>query len=149
MKVAMLNTLRVKDVMTDTVVTLRSDAPIDEAWQRLHGMGVTGAPVVDAKGRVVGVVSNHDFSDPRRRRTSEQGAVDDIMTRIAYAVRTNDPISSAVRLMIDENIHRVLVVNDDGTLAGIVVPIDILRALAQSFDDAQVDYFDLRKLRNS
>ncbi|MGO9838249.1 MAG: CBS domain-containing protein [Polyangiaceae bacterium] len=47
--------------------------------------------------------------------------------------------------MAEESIHRAVVVNDDGTLAGIVVPMDILRVLARGIDD-RVEYVDLRKL---
>lgn len=146
MKVAMLKTLRVKDVMTEALVTLRADSSIEEAWESLHEAGVTGAPVLNEKGRVVGVLSNYDLADPRRRSQPGVATVGDVMTRVAYGVRADDPAFTAVRLMIDENIHRVLVVNDDGLLEGIVVPMDLLRSIAESFDDTRVEYFDLRKL---
>jgi hypothetical protein len=48
--------------------------------------------------------------------------------------------------MADENIHRAVVVNDDGSLAGMVVPMDILRELARR-DDTRIEYIDLRKLQ--
>jgi len=74
------------------------------------------------------------------------------MTRVIYAVRADDPVLNAVRLMADENIHRAIVVNDDGTLAGIVVPMDILRVLAQDADTrrttAHVEYVDLRSMND-
>jgi CBS domain-containing protein len=67
-----------------------------------------------------------------------------------YAVRATDPVMHAVRLMLNEHIHRALVVNDDGTIAGIVSPTDILRALSRGLDvrapspsGAPVQYVDL------
>jgi len=145
MKVAMLETLRVKDVMTEALLILRVDEPVDQAWQRLHDAGLTGAPVVSPEGRLLGVLSNSDLADPRRRHAGGAGAVGEMMTRMAYGVRPTDPVLAAVRLMLAENIHRVLVVQEDGTLAGIVVPMDILRALAHSLPD-QVAFVDLRSL---
>ncbi len=149
-KVAMLSTLRVKDVMTEAILLLRSDMAVDEAWSLLHDAGVNGAPVLDARGQLVGVLSNSDLADPRRRHPDAQGCVGDVMTRVVYAVRADDAVLTAVRLMADENIHRAIVVNDDGTLAGIVVPMDILRVLAREAEarggDAHVEYVDLRKL---
>lgn len=150
-KVAMLNTLRVKDVMTEAILLLRADMVVDDAWSLLHDAGVNGAPVLDARGRLVGVLSNTDLADPRRRHPNGASCVADVMTRVVYAVRADDAVLTAVRLMEDENIHRAVVVNDDGTLAGIVVPMDILRVLAREAEargaDAHVEYVDLRKLQ--
>jgi CBS-domain-containing membrane protein len=147
-KAAMLNTLRVRDVMSEAILLLRMDTHVDEAWQQLHDGGVTGAPVLDARGRLVGVLSNYDLADPRRRRPDSAGSVGEVMTRVVYAVRAEDPALTAVRLMADENIHRAVVVNDDGSLAGMVVPMDILRVLAR-YADAHVEYVDLRKLQGA
>jgi len=70
------------------------------------------------------------------------------MTRVVYAVRAEDPAVVAVRLMAEEKIHRVVVVHDDGSLAGIVVPMDILRVLARN-TGSRIEYFDLRTLREA
>jgi predicted transcriptional regulator len=151
-KVAMLNTLRVKDVMTEALLLLRAEMPVDEAWSLLHDSGMTGAPVLDARGRLVGMLSFADLADPRRRQP-EGCYVADLMTRVVYAVRADDPVLSAVRLMEDENIHRIVVLNDDGTLAGIVVPMDILRVLTVEAEargaNAHVEYVDLWKLNKT
>ncbi len=94
----------------------------------------------------MGVLSNSDLADPRRRRSGAPGCVRDAMTRVVYAVRAEDPAVVAVRLMADENIHRVVVVHDDGSLAGVVVPMDILRVLARN-TGSRIEYFNLRTLR--
>jgi CBS-domain-containing membrane protein len=146
MKAAMLSTLRVRDVMTQAILLLRAETSVDEAWEQLHEAGVSGAPVLDARGRLVGVLSNHDLADPRWRRSGATSRVDDVMTRIVYAVRAGDPVFAAVRMMAEEDIHRVIVVNEDGSLAGIVVAMDILRVLARNAG-ARIEYFDLRTLQ--
>jgi len=47
--------------------------------------------------------------------------------------------------MIDEKIHRVVAVNDDGSIAGVIVPMDILRVLARK-EVGRLEYIDLRSL---
>ena len=56
--------------------------------------------------------------------------VKDVMTRVVYAVRADDSVLNAVKLMISEDIHRAIVVTDEGSVVGIVTPMDVLRALA-------------------
>jgi CBS-domain-containing membrane protein len=141
---AVLGTLRVRDVMTEALLLLRAETALEAAWQTLHEAGVTGAPVLDKHGRLVGVVSLADFADPRRRATSS--VVEDVMTRVVYAVRADDPAITAVRLMLRENIHRVVALDEQGALAGVVVPTDILRALVRE-DHSDVEFVDLRKLQ--
>jgi|CZKU01.1.fsa_nt_gi predicted transcriptional regulator len=144
-KIGMLNGLRVREVMTEALLLLRAEMPVDEAWQILHDGGVSGAPVLDARGRLVGVISNYDLADPRRRVPNETTLVRDVMTRLVYAVRAGDSVLAAVRLMIDEKIHRVVAVNDDGSIAGVIVPMDILRVLARK-EVGRLEYIDLRSL---
>jgi|SoiMethySBSTD1v2_1073268.scaffolds.fasta_scaffold26635_4 CBS-domain-containing membrane protein len=137
----------VRDVMTEPVVFVNAQHTLDEAWQILHAHGISGAPVLGASGKLAGMITRSDLAD-RRRRSSASSVVKDIATRVVYAVRAGDPVMTAVRLMLGESIHRALVVNDDGTIAGIVAPTDILKALVRGEDlgdDGAVEYFDLRK----
>ncbi len=53
------------------------------------------------------------------------------MTKAVRAVRPGDPVMMAVRLMVDEGVHRVVVVDDKGKLAGIVSSMDVLHSLAR------------------
>lgn len=145
-KLAMLAAVRVKDVMTESPVFLRTVSDLDTAWTELHQAGVSGAPVLDDRGRLVGVISLSDLADPRRRKADGSATVSDAMTRVVYAVRPDDPVSIAMRLMIDERIHRVVVVDDAAAVVGIVVPMDILRSIARG-DESQMEYVDLRRIQ--
>jgi predicted transcriptional regulator len=75
------------------------------------------------------------------------------MTRVIYAVRAEDPLMNAVRLMLQENIHRAMVVNDDGSIAGIITPMDVLRALARvnpvGSSGLDVRFVDLRRMHGA
>jgi CBS-domain-containing membrane protein len=154
MKAGMPNSgARVHDIMTEGVLFLHAAQRQEDAWSILHANGISGAPVLGVGGRVVGVVTMTDLADPRHRPPVTSGTVADAMTRVVYAVRVNDPAIAAVRIMIDEGIHRALVVGDDGKLVGIVVPMDVLRALARGVDvrapgpqDEPIQYLDLREL---
>jgi CBS domain-containing protein len=143
-KVGMLGTLLVRDVMSEALLLLRASTPLDEAWKTLHDAGLSGAPVLDYHGSLVGVLSLADLADPRRR--GQASVVGEVMTHVVYAVRATDPAWAAVHLMLRENIHRVVVVDDSGALAGIVVPTDVLRALVRE-DEVGVAFVDLRKLQ--
>jgi CBS-domain-containing membrane protein len=127
----MSKTMRVRDIMTTEVITLVASTSLDDAARSLTYHQVTGAPVLE-HGRIVGVVSKSDLVDPRHRSSGDaKPIVRDAMTRIVHAVRPGDPAMAAVRLMVDQSVHRAVVVDDKGKLAGIVSPMDVLRALAR------------------
>lgn len=152
-KVGMLLAAEVRDVMSEAVIFVRADTPATEAAEVLTRHRINGAPVLGHGGRVVGVVSKTDLIDPRRAHEQEGVLVESLMTRVLFAVRARDPVMQAVRLMVEEDIHRALVVNDDGTLAGIVAPMDILRAVLKglpmgSEPAVPVKFVDLRTLKD-
>jgi predicted transcriptional regulator len=149
-------TVRVRDIMSAEVFTLAARTSVDDAARSLSYHKVSGAPVVD-RGRIVGVVSNTDLVHPRYRSTPDKPVtVAEAMTKIVYAVRPGDAVMAAARLMVKENVHRAVVVNDKGKLAGMVTPMDILKAivLGLQIDDlppeshsapaVAVEYVDLR-----
>jgi len=124
-------TLRVRDIMTPDVITLVGTTSVDDAARSLTFHQVTGVPVLE-HGRIVGVVSKSDLVDPRYRSSATaKPTVRDAMTRVVHAVRPGDPAMLAVRLMVHENVHRAVVVDEQGKLAGIVSPMDVMRALAR------------------
>jgi CBS domain-containing protein len=119
--------LRVRDIMTTDVVTLPPDATIEEAEQCFATHRVSGVPVVD-QGRIVGVVSKSDLLDPEKPRTPGT-RIRDIQMPMVFALPRNAPAISAVRLMLAEGIHRVVVLAENGRVEGIVTTIDVLKAL--------------------
>ncbi len=151
-KVGMLHMALVSDVMSEPLVFVQARTPAAEAAEILTRHRINGAPVLGHHGHVVGVVSKTDLLDPRRKSDERERCVEDLMTRVIFAVRARDPAMQAVRLMVEEDIHRALVINDDGTLAGIVAPMDILRALVRDLPIASastgtLDFVDLKTLK--
>lgn len=116
--------LKVRDIMSPGALSFDPDMSLEAAADELVDNHFGGAPVVD-RGRVVGVLSKTDLLD--RSRPGER--VEDAMTPLVYYLRVDDPAMAAVRLMRAQGIHRVIVVEGHGMLAGIVTTTDVLGAV--------------------
>lgn len=121
--------LRLSSVMTGDLVCVRPDVRLDALATLLDDRGFGGVPVVDDRGRPIGVVSKTDLV----RATPEAGAdtVADIMTPLTFSLPENATLSRAAAIMAYEGIHRVPVVAIDGTVVGIVTAMDVVRWLAR------------------
>src|SRR5262245_56857348 len=116
--------LLVRDVMTESVVTLAPEMSLAEAASTLTTIGVSGAPVCDAAGRMIGVFSQSDVV--KLDGCIPDGAnVGTIMTRAVVSVRPSDPLVSAIRLIAEKGVHRLMVAGEDGQLVGILTPMDV------------------------
>lgn len=123
--------LKISDVMTRDVFTLSVSARADQAAWELSARGFTGAPVRDARGRLVGMLSRSDLVDPERTQGGLDGKdVQDVMTPALFTLQPSEPLTRAVRLMVREGIRRVVVMEPSGEMVGIVTSSDILRQLA-------------------
>jgi signal-transduction protein with cAMP-binding, CBS, and nucleotidyltransferase domain len=145
--------MRVVDVMTAEVKTARPDWSLKQAARAMIDAGVSGLPVADEDGRVVGIVTEADFieaeagrSTGRRRlfetvfgerKTLVPSTVGAAMTRNPIAVDRNTSISEAARLMTEHNVKRLPVLDPDGHLEGIISRGDVLVAFAR--DDEVIE----------
>jgi CBS domain-containing protein len=135
------------DVMTSKLLTVRKDATLQELSAFLAENNITGAPVVDAAGRFVGVVSATDLaeieSEPRAWESGDQveeGArrgfqvegtarrVQDIMTPTVYTVTEDTPVGELAQAMVSGRVHRLFVTRH-GKIVGIVTSLDLLTLL--------------------
>jgi CBS domain-containing protein len=127
--------MQVKDVMTSPAITIRDDAPLHEVAAMLAENRVSGLPVVDATGALVGVVSEADIllketGEPSAARTAGQA-----MTAPPLTIEPELPIGQAARVMIGMQVNRLPVVSG-GNLVGIVTRGDLVRAFVRS--DAEI-----------
>ena len=124
--------LKVRDVMTRDVVTLPASLSVQEAaWALMH-RGISGAPVRDSGGQLIGVISERDLINPDRGALDDpMMAIENLMTPALLSVDADDPAVDAVEMMIAHHIHRVVVVDKIGDLVGIITPMDFLRHLAK------------------
>jgi len=144
--------MKAKEVMTSPVVTVESDATILQAVRIMLQRRVSGLPVVDKNGGLVGIVTEGDFlrraeTGTTRRRprwlefligpgrladeyTRSHGRkVDDVMTRDPISVAEDTPLEDIVKLMEKRQIKRLPVVRGQ-ELVGIVSRANLLHALA-------------------
>ena len=115
---------RVREIMNPELFHLR---PGDSAEDALHGllaMGITGAPVLDADGRPVGMLSLRELAQRRVGQRAE-----DVMGRPAATVPDDAAVPEAARRLAETGHHRLAVVDADGKAVGNVSALDALRAL--------------------
>jgi CBS domain-containing protein len=148
----------VEQVMTRSVITVTPETPIMEVARILVDSGVSGMPVVDAQGHVVGVVSEGDLlvkeaghpASSRRplarvfgigRESREQVAkveartAGDLMTSPPVMITAGRAIQAAAELMTARSINRLPVVDEHGRLLGIVTRADLVRAFVRSDEE--------------
>lgn len=133
--------LSAADVMTRDVVGLSGNCSVFEAAQTLVDRCLSGAPVVDDTGKLIGVVTEEDvvallYEDDSEDLTSSLVGASvlgsPLVTRRVVSVRPDTPLPDIMRLLMLKRIKRVPVLADDGEVVGIVSRRDILRSkLAQ------------------
>ena len=129
--------MKVDDIMQRAVRTVVSDTPVSEVVVSLADAQVTGLPVVDARERVIGVVSSTDLiaaqaetrSAAEREILLEQTPVRDIMTPKPLMIESTAQVQEAARHMLYAEVRR-LFVEEDGVLVGVISHTDIVRAVA-------------------
>jgi len=148
----MANTVR--DVMTEGVITVAPNTPLKEVARLLVEHAISGLPVVDGNGSLLGVVSEADFllkeqgadavrhrplarllgeSDETRRELDkvEAETAGGAMTSPALTIDADEPIRTAAETMVRRRVNR-LPVTDGGRLVGIVSRADLVRAYVRS-----------------
>ena len=131
----------VRDIMTTDVVTVRPDTPHQTVAAMLRQHRVSGFPVADDDGKVVGVVTETDLVAlvagryHRGHRAAEQATAGDLMSHPAVTVGPDDPVKTAARLMRKQRLQRLPVVDRDGRLAGIVSRSDVLSVFQRSDEE--------------
>jgi CBS domain-containing protein len=146
--------MKIKDVMTTDVVTVPPAASLKEVASILAERHVSGVPVIDQDGSLLGVISEADIlfkecgpSEPQgvltwmlepdapaklKARTAGQA-----MTHPARTIGPERPVSEAAKRMLEEGMNRFPVVDSDGKLLGIVTRADLVRAFVRS--DAAIE----------
>jgi len=140
--------VKIRSVMSTHVVTVTPETTLKDAASRLARYGISGLPVVDDQGRLVGVVSEADIlakeagSSPRdgllawliedeRPRHLDARTVADAMTSPALTIGPERTAREAAARMLAEDVNRLPVTEGD-TLVGIVSRADLVRAFARS-----------------
>ena len=149
----------VRDVMTTSVITVRGDTPFKELAAALARSRVSGFPVIDQAGKVIGVVSGSDlvikeadqaghpgsFAGLRRGRDREKAAgvtAAQVMTSPPVTIGPDEPVQHAAFLMYDRAVSRLPVVDEAGHLVGIVSQVDALGVFRRPDEEIRRDVAD-------
>lgn len=138
----MLKDILVKDYMSSTVISVSSDTPITQAHQIMKKNNIRRLPVID-NDNLEGMVTIGDV-----REASPSGAtslsiwelnylwsqikVANIMTKDVLTVRANDPIINAAKLMYDNKVSGLPVLNEVGKVIGVITESDIFRMIIKA-----------------
>jgi predicted transcriptional regulator len=154
---AMIRTRSVKDLMSPDIMTVPDDMTVDDVARYLTEHEISGTPVVDEQGHLVGVVSMTDIgrnageaaefgpsshAGPGRRDAAELTLDDlverdaeriatarDVMTPAVQQVPVTASVAEVARRMVEQHVHR-LVVTENKEPVGIVTSMDLLKTIA-------------------
>lgn len=150
----------VADVMSHDPIVVKPETPIKEAIKILAERRISGLPVVDNAGKLVGVISETDLlwqetgveppvyimfldsviylENPARHDKELHKAlgqtVEEVMSADPVTVSPDQPLRKAAKLMQEKSIRRLAVTDETGKVIGILTPGDIVRAMAAKLD---------------
>ena len=148
----------VADAMTRDPVVVRPETPLNEAIQILAERRISGLPVIDDAGQLVGIISETDLmwqetgvtppayimfldsviylQNPAKHERELHKAlgqtVGEVMSSEPISISPDKPLKEAAQLMHEKEVRRLPVVDDAGQVIGILTRGDIVRAMAAS-----------------
>ena len=143
--VTLRDQLGVRDLMTERPRSVAPETPLREAALAMTRAGVAGLPVVEADGRVIGMLGQRELlqhllteyldragAAPRTAPLDQRPRlVRDVMTRQVLCVSPDQPLAEVAAMMTHKNVDRVPVVRE-GRLVGFLTRGDIVRKLVGS-----------------
>lgn len=150
-----------RDIMSVSTITVKRKQNVKEALDLLAKHNVSGLPVIDDEGRVVGVISGTDimrYSHLKQVLPKTSGSfwllpycesddiasirqgfdilhrtpIEMVMTKKVYTVSEETPISDIAKLLIKRKIDRVPVVNQNNRLTGVITRADLVKFMAET-----------------
>jgi len=146
--------LKAKDIMTEEVITVKPETTIEELARLLMKRQISGAPVVDDKGKIVGIVTENDLISKNSRlhiptilrlfdayiplgtskmesdiRKMAASTVEDICTKEIITVDEEASVEYIATIMTEKRIH-ILPVLKEGKLVGIIGKKDLIKGIS-------------------
>jgi CBS domain-containing protein len=129
----------VGEVMSANPISIAETASLAEAAKVLDSQKISGLPVLDASGALVGVLSQTDLVRVRANQQYVQNwpglPVGRIMTAPALTISVTAGIEEAARVMDERRVHRHVVTDDAATPVGIISASDLVRSWLKQPDD--------------
>jgi CBS domain-containing protein len=129
--------MKVAELMQTNVQCTTGDSPISQVLIALADSNISGLPVLDASGRLVGVISSTDVIAAQAKARSpdeqqvllEETRVEEIMTPRPLTISPTADVRDAARHMLYADVRR-LFIEDEGALVGVISQTDIVQAVA-------------------
>ncbi len=151
--------MRVKEIMIKDAVSVNPDDNIEEALTRLFEMQISGLPVIDAQGKLIGMFTEKEVlsyilpsyiekvgrfiyeENPKSTRKKLQELtkmkVRQLMRRDVVTTAENTTLCEVARIMLTQRARRLPVIDKTGKVVGIIARCDILKAMAKEADLAK------------
>lgn len=127
--------------MSSPVRTIPAGAPVADAYNVLRERAISSLAVLDARGEPAGVITRSDLLRLGRAKVSHvrrapllalpDVPVSEVMHPGLVTVGAEATVRDAARAMVQKGIHRVFVAKPDGSLAGVVSTLDVMRVVAE------------------
>lgn len=136
----------VRDRMTSPAITVTSDMPFQEALKTMQAHRFRRLPVVDKKGKLIGIVSERDllYASPSPATSLNvweltyllsKIEVRELMTKEVITTTPETPIEDAARLMIEKKVGGLPVIDEENYPVGIITDADVFKTLVEMFGE--------------
>ena len=116
----------VGQLMSDDLYTATKDTLVEDAADTMLSNGIGSLVVADDDGHLEGILTTTDFVDiVARSKPKAETTVERYMTAAVETARANDPIQDVADAMVEHGFHHMPVVDEDGTVVGIVTTTDL------------------------
>lgn len=134
--------MQIRDWMSTQVITATAETSMLKVSKMMKEYNIRRVPIVDAQRKVIGIVSDRDVKDasPSKATTLDMHELyyllseikaRDIMTPDPVTVNVSDTVERVAVLMLERSLGGLPVLNDDGTLAGIITDHDLFKVLVE------------------
>lgn len=126
----------VEDYMTRDLITFTKDTDINVVIKSLLDNRISGAPVLNDRGQVVGLIDDKDclnvlFGNAYNRLPTSTDTVSNYMSNVMKSISIDQDIMDVASVFISSPFKRLLVMDDDNKLVGQISRRDILRAIKE------------------
>jgi CBS domain-containing protein len=123
--------LKAKDVMSRNIITVSEDTSAVELAKILYENRISGAPVVDKQGRLVGVVSERDLLNIIFSGNVKTTKVSEIMTKNPLSFTPDTDLDKISLAISERGFRRVIIVDNENKVVGIVSRHDIIKIILE------------------
>jgi acetoin utilization protein AcuB len=138
----MFEEVRVRDWMTESVISVPPDTPIAQAHQIMKKNKIRRLPVVENE-RLVGIVTIGDIREATPSDATSlsiwelnylwaQLKVENVMSRKVLTIGIEEPLINAANIMLESKVSGLPVLDEEGKIAGIITESDVFRMLVKS-----------------